>query len=57
MNDIPVSLPPTTTIRLFLTILGSESSLLVMKHSAKGLSSSSRGSRSAPSWYSLGSSS
>jgi len=57
MKEIPVSLPPTTTIQLFLTSLGSERSLLVIKQRAKGDSSSSNGSHSAPSWYSLGSSS
>jgi len=46
---MPVSDPPTTTIQLFLTIFGSLSNLLVMKHRAKGLSSSSKGSQSAPS--------
>lgn len=49
MNEIPVSLPPTTTILLFLTILGSLSNLLVMNDRAKGASSSSSGSLSAPS--------
>jgi len=57
MNDIPVSLPPTTTILLFLIIFGSLNNHLVIKQRANALSSSSKGSQSAPSWYSFGSSS
>ena len=41
MKEIPVSLAPTTTILEFFVILGSLSSLLVVKHRAKGLSVSS----------------
>lgn len=49
IKEIPVSLPPTTIILEFFTIFGSESNLHVIKQSANGLSSSSRGSLSAPS--------
>ena len=49
MNEIPVSLAPTTTILEFLVILGSLRSLFVVKHKANGLSFSSNGSLSCPS--------
>ena len=52
-----VSLAPTTTILAFLTILASDSILLVVKHRANGASFSSRGSLLHPSTFYLISSS
>ena len=49
MNEILVSLAPTTTILAFFTILLSESIRLVMKHKANGASFSSNGSLLYPS--------
>lgn len=46
INEIPVSLAPTTTILEFLVIFGSLSTLFVVKHNANGLSYSSNGSLS-----------